>query len=200
MKKTLLFCLALAGTVSCAHTQPTTATTAATDNAKSSGKQEATVASSHVNAPLGAACENDDQCSSGQLCVRSHCTDITKDMAECSILRVHFEFDKAEILDLEKPLLKRAVRCIKAEQGVHFLITGNADERGTEEYNLALGDRRATAVAKYIEWQGINKDQLSTVSYGKNQPLCTEHDEKCWAVNRRSAVKPQDASAPTAKN
>jgi peptidoglycan-associated lipoprotein len=149
------------------------------------------MASAQVNTPLGAACENDDQCSSGQLCVRSHCTDIAKDMAECSIMRVHFDFNKSELLDQEKPLLQRAVRCIKAEHGVHFLITGNADERGTEEYNLALGDRRANAVAKYLERQGINKDQLSTVSYGKNQPLCTEHDEKCWTVNRRSAVKPQ---------
>ena len=72
---------------------------------------------------------------------------------------------------------------------MHVTIEGNADERGTDEYNLALGDQRATSVARYLKALGASPTQLKTVSYGKEKPLCTEHDEECWAKNRRAAVK-----------
>jgi peptidoglycan-associated lipoprotein len=68
-------------------------------------------------------------------------------------------------------------------------IQGNADERGTEEYNMALGDRRARAVAKYLESLGASSAQLATVSFGKENPECNEHDEACWSRNRKAALK-----------
>lgn len=135
------------------------------------------------------ACSQDTDCGSRQLCVNSRCADITADLAECQNIRVHFDFDKADLRPGELPLLQRAGRCITAEQGVHLTIEGNADERGTQEYNLALGDRRANAVEKYLERLGVARSQLKTVSYGKEHPLCTEHNEECWAKNRRAALK-----------
>ncbi len=138
---------------------------------------------------VGRACSQDADCTSSQLCVDSRCVDITADLAECQNIRVHFDFDKAELRTQELPLLQRAGRCIMAEKRVHLTIEGNADERGTQEYNLALGDRRANAVEKYLKALGVPKAALKTVSYGKEHPLCTEHNEECWAKNRRAALK-----------
>jgi outer membrane protein OmpA-like peptidoglycan-associated protein len=67
-------------------------------------------------------------------------------------------------------------------------IENNADERGTEEYNMALGDRRATVVKGYLESLGASSAQLATASYGKENPLCSEPDEACWAQNRRAEM------------
>ena len=64
-------------------------------------------------------------------------------------------------------------------------IEGNCDERGTSEYNMALGDRRATSAMKYLETLGIAADRMTTISYGKEKPICTEHNEACWSKNRR---------------
>jgi peptidoglycan-associated lipoprotein len=149
------------------------------------------VAAAPVNAPpaVSAApqgCSRDLDCSAGQLCIRNACVDITPGLAECSGVRVHFAFNAADIEDGDKPGLERAARCMKAEQALHVTIAGNADERGTEEYNLALGDRRAHAVSDYLQALGASQAQLKTLSYGKEQPLCTEHDEACWARNRRA--------------
>lgn len=87
--------------------------------------------------------------------------------------------------------MQRMARCLKADHALHVTIEGNADERGTQEYNLALGDQRANAVARYLELLGVSAAQLRTVSFGKEQPLCMEHEEGCWAQNRRAAIKPQ---------
>jgi len=105
-------------------------------------------------------------------------------------VRVHFDFNNAQIQDQDKPVLERAAACLKGDHQLHVTIEGNADERGTEEYNLALGDQRAHAVATYLERLGASAAQLKTVSYGKEQPECTEHDEACWSRNRRAAIKP----------
>jgi peptidoglycan-associated lipoprotein len=84
-------------------------------------------------------------------------------------------------------------RCLKGDHDLHVTIEGNADERGTEEWNIALGDKRATAVAEYLEHLGVSQAQLKTVSYGKERPLCEQHNEDCWSKNRRAALKPQRA-------
>ena len=192
MTKRLMLVVTFPTVFACAHAQPTSAVNGPND--KALDKSTAALAAASATIPQGTACSSDEQCTDNQLCIRSHCTDITKDTAECEVVRVHFDFDKADLLEHEYSLLDRATRCVKAARDVHFLITGNADEIGTEEYNLALGDRRATAVAQYMERLGVSRDQLTTVSYGKDQPLCREHDEKCWAINRRSAVRPHTAS------
>jgi len=71
---------------------------------------------------------------------------------------------------------------------VLILVEGLCDERGTDEYNLALGDRRARATMNYLVALGVAADRLSTVSYGKERPVCVEHSEECWALNRRAHI------------
>jgi peptidoglycan-associated lipoprotein len=80
-------------------------------------------------------------------------------------------------------------RCLKADHALHVAIEGNADERGTEDWNLALGDKRASAVEDYLERLGVSTAQLKKATFGKDHPLCTQHNEECWAKNRRAALK-----------
>ena len=76
------------------------------------------------------------------------------------------------------------------DQALKVTVEGNADERGTEEYNLALGQRRATVVEQYLEALGVRAEvQLKTISYGYERPVCTAHNEACYAKNRRAAVE-----------
>jgi peptidoglycan-associated lipoprotein len=105
-------------------------------------------------------------------------------------VRVHFDFDSALLRDDDRGVLERSAHCLASNHALRVVIAGNADERGTEEYNLALGDRRAGAVARYLESLGVAPAQLRTVSYGKERPLCSEHDEACWSKNRRAALDP----------
>jgi peptidoglycan-associated lipoprotein len=107
-------------------------------------------------------------------------------MAQCREASVHFDFDSSVLGSADRDSLERGARCLRADHALHVRIEGNADERGTEEYNLALGDQRAVAVEKYLETLGVSAGQLATVSYGKERPLCTEHDEGCWSQNRRA--------------
>jgi peptidoglycan-associated lipoprotein len=145
-------------------------------------------------APAPAACTKDDQCGAKELCIEGSCRAITPSLAACGLARVHFDFDSDGLKADEFPILQRAARCIEANNPTHVLITGNADERGTVEYNLALGQRRAAAVRKYIAQLGIAAAKLDTVSYGKEMPLCAEHDEACWRQNRRSAIRPNESA------
>ena len=137
-------------------------------------------------------CSSDIDCGERQLCIRSQCVDITPGLAECSTERIHFDFNQADIHPDETAKLQRMGRCLKADHALHVTIEGNADERGTEDWNLALGDKRATAVENYLEQLGVSKAQLKTVSYGKDRPLCSQHNEECWAKNRRAALKPKE--------
>jgi peptidoglycan-associated lipoprotein len=109
-------------------------------------------------------------------------------MVECSTMRVHFEFNEANLEADDTGKLQRMGRCLKTEHALHITVEGNADERGTEEWNLALGDRRASAVEDYLERLGVSAAQLKRVTYGKDHPLCTQHNEECWAKNRRAAL------------
>jgi peptidoglycan-associated lipoprotein len=136
-----------------------------------------------------ATCSQDSDCASAQLCLRSRCVDIGKGLPECENVWVHFSFDRADLESQELPLLQRVNRCVTADRSFHVVIEGNADERGTTEYNLALGDRRASTVERYLESLGVSSSHLETVSYGKEKPLCTQHNEDCWSKNRRAMVK-----------
>jgi peptidoglycan-associated lipoprotein len=136
------------------------------------------------------SCTVDNDCGSGDLCLNNQCTPITPALTECRSFRVHFDFDRAVLHDQDKPALERIARCLRADNMFDVTVEGNCDERGTEEYNLHLGNRRARAVAKYLEDLGVSGQQLKTISYGKDRPLCTEHDEACWAQNRRDRLNP----------
>jgi peptidoglycan-associated lipoprotein len=99
---------------------------------------------------------------------------------------LYFDFDKAALRPDAVDALSNNVVWLKENADTFVLIEGNADERGTAEYNLALGDRRAKSAMDYLEANGIAKDRLSTVSNGKERPVCTEATEECRAQNRRA--------------
>ncbi len=98
---------------------------------------------------------------------------------------LHFGFDKFDLTSEAMEILNRKASFLKADTNVTIRIEGNCDERGTTEYNLALGDRRADSALNYLLEQGIAKERISTVSYGKERPLDPGHNEKAWAKNRR---------------
>jgi len=81
-------------------------------------------------------------------------------------------------------ILDNSAEWLKANPNQLVLITGNCDERGTIEYNLALGDRRARAAMNHLTSKGVDAGRISTISYGKERPICKESNEKCWAINR----------------
>jgi len=180
---TMTVMVALVG--GCAHKQETKA------EAPKSEPAAAPQAAAATPAPSSDAktCASDLDCGAKQLCINNRCVDITPDLAECTNVHVHFPFNSDEIDAADKPQLERSARCLKAEHSLHVTIEGNADERGTEEYNMALGDRRARSVASYLGSLGASQQQVATVSYGKENPECKEHDEACWAKNRRAALK-----------
>ena len=99
---------------------------------------------------------------------------------------IHFDFDKYAVRPEDGQILQGNARWLKANGGDLLLIEGHCDERGTEGYNLALGDRRAKAAMNYLIAQGVAERRISVISYGKERPVCTEHDEACWAKNRRA--------------
>jgi peptidoglycan-associated lipoprotein len=101
---------------------------------------------------------------------------------------VHFAYNEYNIEDSDKTVLGRQAAWLQKYPGVRVTIEGNADERGTREYNLALGARRANAVKEYLVSQGVSAGRVETVSYGKERPICTESNESCWAQNRRGVT------------
>jgi len=102
---------------------------------------------------------------------------------------INFDYDKSDIREDQKGKLQTATAYMKANPNVRITIEGNTDERGSEEYNLALGDRRANAVKQYLAAQGIAETRLSSVSYGEERPACTTQTEDCFQQNRRAAFR-----------
>jgi len=106
---------------------------------------------------------------------------------------VRFDFDRALIRSDDARVLDANVEYLKNNVDTLVLIEGHADERGTAEYNLALGERRARAARDYLVSQGIAADRISLVSFGEERPECSEHVEACWERNRRAEflIKPK---------
>ena len=155
----------------------------------SAAQTQPTSVVSQAAIPGPTVCGSDLDCQSGQICISDRCQAVSAELAACSSLRVHFAFASSDLDAVDRTSLERGARCLEANHALHVTVEGNADERGTEEYNLALGDRRADGVARYLEALGASKAQLKTVSYGKENPLCAEHDEACWMKNRRADLK-----------
>ena len=97
----------------------------------------------------------------------------------------YFDLDKADVRTDARSALARTADFLRNYPQVKVVIEGHCDERGSTEYNLALGDRRAAAVKQYLVSLGIGADRMSTVSYGKEKPFCMESNEGCWQKNRR---------------
>ena len=101
---------------------------------------------------------------------------------------VHFDYDKHEIMDSDHAVLQRQASWLAKYPSVRVTVEGHCDERGTREYNLALGARRANAVKEYLVSLGVAAGRLETISYGKERPMCTESSESCYAQNRRGVT------------
>jgi peptidoglycan-associated lipoprotein len=97
-----------------------------------------------------------------------------------------FDYDKSDLRDDARSVLAADADWLKKYRSIQFLIEGHCDERGTSDYNLALGDRRANAAKEYLISLGVDASRIKTVSYGKERPFCTQSTEDCWQQNRRA--------------
>ena len=98
---------------------------------------------------------------------------------------VYFDYDKFDVKDEYRPLVEAHAKFLRDNATAKMLLQGNADERGSREYNVGLGQRRADAVKKMLTLLGARESQVESVSLGEEKPSCNGHDEECWAKNRR---------------
>lgn len=127
------------------------------------------------------SCVKNDDCPSGEECKEGFCTSKS---GTCDFAPVRFEFNEAKLSNEAQTALSTAADCIKKGK-LKFTLGGHADERGTEEYNLQLSNRRAASVKRYLLDLGVSNDALETVGYGENKPAVQGSNEAAWAANRR---------------
>jgi peptidoglycan-associated lipoprotein len=106
---------------------------------------------------------------------------------------IHFDFDRYDIRPGDAKVLDTNAQWLRSNPNHLLLIEGHCDERGTNEYNLALGERRAKSAMNYLVSQGVQASRITIISYGEERPACTEKNEECWSRNRRAhfLVKPR---------
>ena len=110
----------------------------------------------------------------------------TEQLFTQNVKDVHFDYDKADIKADEMSILQMNTSWLKANANVRFTIEGHCDDRGSEEYNIGLGDRRANAVKEYLISQGVQASRINIVSYGEERPMCRDESETCFSMNRRA--------------
>jgi peptidoglycan-associated lipoprotein len=125
-------------------------------------------------------------CADGQECVSGACE--TK-INQCSIDPVLFDFDRHNIKSNQTAKLKDLAACLKGDNTANLSIEGHCDERGTEEYNMSLGERRAAAALRYLKALGVPAGKLSSISYGDQRPASSGSNEGAWRQNRRAAFE-----------
>jgi peptidoglycan-associated lipoprotein len=112
---------------------------------------------------------------------------IEGEFLESSLLKdIHFGFDRYDLTPKARDILSQNAELLLKNPGAKIQIEGHCDERGTIEYNLALGERRATSTREYLISLGVSTNRISTISYGEEMPLDSRHNEDAWAKNRRS--------------
>ena len=176
-----LLALLVASSAACAHAKKEAAPVASVPAAPAP-----VVSTAPAAPPPAPSCRGDAECRDGSLCLDGRCAAIDAATTACRGLSAYFAYDQSTIGDADRAGLQRASRCLRALDGAKLRIEGNCDERGTVAYNLALGHRRAAAARQYLVDLGSAPSRISTVSYGKERPRCTEHAEACWATNRRA--------------
>jgi peptidoglycan-associated lipoprotein len=143
-------------------------------------------------------CKTDADCGGVKSCQSMRCVALAPSSApaglptpsapdlttQCHLDKINFAFDSSDLSPQARAILDKVAECLQQKGAVRVRIEGFCDERGTEEYNLALGERRALAVEKYLEALGIQR--VSAISYGKENPVCTDNTEACWKRNRRA--------------
>ncbi len=107
---------------------------------------------------------------------------------------IHFDYDKSDIREDARPILEGIAMDLKANTSIYLLVEGHCDERGTNEYNLALGERRALSTREYLAKLGVEARRIVTISYGEEVPLDTGDNEAAWSVNRRAEFKTYDSA------
>lgn len=112
------------------------------------------------------------------------------DLFRQNIQAIYFDYDQSEIRADQLSRLQSDAAWLKEHPAVKFVVEGNCDDRGSEEYNLALGDRRANAVKEFLVKQGVPQSSIMTVSYGEERPVCREVRENCFQQNRRASFTP----------
>jgi peptidoglycan-associated lipoprotein len=147
-----------------------------------------------------AECQNDIDCGPNRVCVDGACQDQetggVKVSAQCrpmnaasgdviNLETVSFEFDQYDLTVTARKALDQNAECLREAPTVKIVTEGHADERGTQEYNLALGEKRAATVRAYLKNLGIETKRMETRSKGENEPVCREASEDCWSQNRR---------------
>lgn len=110
---------------------------------------------------------------------------MTQDASALAAYTVHFAFDSATVKDSEQANINSVAQALNSDPNAKLLIAGNCDERGTEEYNRALGERRALALREILVKDGIDESRIHTISYGKDKPVDPGHNEAAWSKNRR---------------
>lgn len=156
--------------------------TASTTSTESAGEVSTSQASSTTSTASSSA--SSSTASSSQEAVTPE-EQLKRDFAKVGST-VLFDFDSSALSDYAQRTLDRQAGFLKARPQARVIIGGHADERGTREYNLALGERRATAVRDYLVSKGINSDRIRTISYGKERPAQNGSNEAAWRLNRRS--------------
>ncbi len=149
-------------------------------------------------------CQADADCPQGQQCQDGRCVAgaapqaqpqaeagaVPPECADASAFSVYFGFDQSNLTSDSQGKLQKLADCLKKAPAKSMLVAGNCDERGTTQYNIALGSRRAEAAKKYLGDLGVST-KIDTVSYGKEKPVCTQSTEDCWAKNRRDDFQVQ---------
>ena len=132
-------------------------------------------------------CQSDEDCTGGRQCVDGFCT--TPEVVRCEPSGpVRFPFNQASLTSEAQSNLQALADCLQSNQysGASVVIEGHADERGTDEYNLALAERRAKVTRDQLVERGIAVSRITIVPYGEERPACTARSEACWAQNRRA--------------
>jgi peptidoglycan-associated lipoprotein len=101
---------------------------------------------------------------------------------------IHFDYDSSEILAEDRQLISDHAAYLAANEGLRVTLEGNTDERGSPEYNIALGERRATSIRRAFELQGVLPEQVTIISYGEEKPAAEGHSEAAWRQNRRVEI------------
>jgi peptidoglycan-associated lipoprotein len=167
----IAFLVAAAALYGCATTESPQDTTSASTEPSSSGTRSAGVTPGQARPPVGTA-----RGSVGT--AGSQTADLKRS--------VYFEFDRYDVKAEYRPLVETHARWLRANPKARLTVEGNADERGSREYNVALGQKRAEAVTKMLVLMGAKPEQIEAVSWGEEKPRATGHDEGSWSENRRS--------------
>jgi len=123
----------------------------------------------------------DDEANANQEEARLHSFHATGDLKD-----IHFNFDQYDLDSNSKKVLEQNATYLKSNPDIRVEIQGHCDERGTNNYNIALGQRRAHSTKKYLVAQGVNSHQVNVISYGEEKPFCSDSNENCWHQNRRA--------------